>query len=231
MAEFFFLKNNNDDKEKALKVLIDLKNKKETPSLIPKIIMEEHQNGIFYKLDDYASNLEKFLKKQQESNGFFTFLEIFSFFNQIINGLTFLEINGFTIKINVSSFFISQNNELRCIDCDHLTKEIRKDSIKNFGILIIHIFTFMDFEKISCLAKSELKKIQMIINEMDRKYSINIGKNDLRDLHVFIKIMKKIFDKSNEEFGYIDLFSEMLKERPLEHLEKIILLTETNCNF
>lgn len=238
MAELFFQKNKDDDKhqesdrEKALKVLIDLKTHKETPSLIPKITREEQKEGIVYKFNDYSSNFENFLKNHQECLGFFTFIGVFSFFHQLINGLAFLEINDLTINIKSSSFFISQSNELKCIDCERLTKEKSKDSIRNFGILILHIMTFMKFEKISFLVKNELKRIQIIIHELDRKYTRSIAKTEIIKLQVVIKIMKKIFEKSNEEeLSFLELFSEMLKETPLEHLEQIILLTETNCNF
>lgn len=244
MSSFFFPKNRGENietpLEKSLKQLMELRNKKEIPSLIPKLALIEHENGNFYKFDNYCSTLEKFLKNQHQNLekdlSCLTFSEIFSFFQQLINGLTFLEINNLTMKIDVSSFFISQKNYLKCNNAEKLVDYISKEAIKSFGVLILHFSTFLDCEKIEWLIKNDFPSIEALVEKLKRNYEKQIEKKEeLKNLQIFIKILKQIFEitiKEDKKLYFFDLFSELLKSMPSDHLEHIISITEANCfNF
>lgn len=217
--------------ENTLKaLLLKLKNKNELPSLIPKFLLMEGEKLNFYSLENYFSKFESFLEQQKKIRCF-SFSEIFSFFNQLINGLVFLEINGLVIKITASSFFISQNKELKCMELYVLTKEKTKEAISNFGILILQIFTFMSWEKMNFLIKNERRSIDKIIENMNKKYSRSIAKNECIRLEILIKTLKRIFaSPSQEDFGFLELFFDVLKTKKVGYLEQIILMKENNSN-
>ena len=217
-----------------LENLFQLSLKTSIPSLIPSIIKKIDDEKMIYLLAEIENTLEETIKIKKLKKNSFAFNEIINLFKSLLNGLAFLQLNKYMVKLSPNTLLITTNNELKCQEIELLTKDKLEHEIINFGNLMLSLCLAKPYETENQFHDkfSKEEMIKRMLQEIKKKFSSKLSrKEEFEELDIFLNILKNIFiKKKHKKIDFVTLFVQTLQIASNKLLENIILKIDKKSN-
>lgn len=213
----------NDTNNNCLKDLYKLCNKSWVPKLIPIIEKQEIEEEIYYVFKNVIKTLDKIIEQKISQKSQFSFFEVLQIFKNLINGLSFLQLNGFVAIIDRKTLLLT-NKGLTCSEIEIYTEENIQRELKNLKKILFLLFNLKE-ETIN--DKNELNSL---LEDLKTRYLQEIQKKeDKKELNMLLKILRKIW--GGKKLDFIELFYETLRGTSKINIEHIILMMDNKGFF
>ena len=225
--------NKQLDIQEPVNRLYNLQMRKNIAKLIPSMSKHQLLDETHYIYEDFKESIEETIDRKLLENSYFSFAEIYKFFNTLINGLAFLQVHNYTIDFSSQKLFITTKNILNCTEIQVFSKVNLEKEIYNFGLFLLHICTVKfphslkeNYEKMLMTDKSMMEELVKSLEEIEERYSKEalVKQEDKIGFEGFTKTLRTIFfRKEKKNIDYVSLFIDNLYMASPNILEGVIL--------